>query len=665
MSATRTTIAILATVLIASCKGSGKDETDAGDATEEDVAAEDAEDLDVAEEIELPCNPGPTWAPGTKAFEEATSAWNLWGVQGVVMSVTDIDGDGWADVLVRRSAEVEDFSGDVVRNKWVLRNTGTGSFEDVTQISGVLQGRVTADANYGRPGATWSSGDVDNDGDLDIFVGANRESVEQLETTEVMLNNGDGTFSLGPEDSDARCVDIACAPMGGTFVDFDRDGNLDLWVVHHQTSAGYPLQDHLLKGDGTGMFTDVTFDRGLGTIGWSSVTALNEARAHSWGWAAAACDLSGDGIPELLASSYGRAPNHLWRGVDSGGTVTYENASISSGYAFDENQDWCSDLNAQCYCEDNPTEEDCDLCPTPADYTICERLFAGFGGMYRWDHAYGRDPFRLGGNSGTTVCADVDNDGDMDLLTHEIVHWDVGPPSDPAELLVNTGVPEVVFDRPGNDVTGIVRVDLTSYWNHGDMTGAVFDFDNDGWQDVYIGASDYPDNWALLFHQDEALSFSLVDTDDYFLHYRAQGNVVADFDRDGDLDLIVGHSRMRCDIEPEECQPDSQIHIFLNQTGAGTNWLQIHLEGAAGTNRAAIGARVQVTAGGVTQTQEVDGGHGQGGLQRDLVLHFGLGEACEAEVSIRWPNAALTTQTLSLHGNARYHVLQGEDAVIE
>ncbi|MEQ9318919.1 MAG: ASPIC/UnbV domain-containing protein, partial [Polyangiaceae bacterium] len=79
-----------------------------------------------------------------------------------------------------------------------------------------------------------------------------------------------------------------------------------------------------------------------------------------------------------------------------------------------------------------------------------------------------------------------------------------------------------------------------------------------------------------------------------------------------------------------------------------------------GTNRAAIGARVTVAGeDGVVQTQEVDGGHGHYGAQKDLTLHFGLGEACRAEVTVRWPNASLTTQTFELVSGYRYELVQG------
>ncbi|MBW2263756.1 MAG: CRTAC1 family protein, partial [Deltaproteobacteria bacterium] len=597
---------------------------------------EDADDViddgeDIIEDADVPeftptCNAGTRWTAGT-SFQDVTMEWGLIGVVGTSINVADIDGDGWPDVLVRNGAGPDNFRVEAERRRWLLRNTGEGSLEDVTQDSGLLASRTDPSPDVGRVGDIMASGDVDNDGDLDVFVGAGKLTMEG-ETSELMLNNGDGTYSLGPAESHARFETIQSKPLGATFVDFDRDGFLDLWVTHNDN--------------------------------WSSIDSINRAEAHSWAWSSLACDLNDDGMPELLASSYGRAPNHLWRATATG----YVNESVASGYAFDHRDDWGLDLNAQCFCEDNPTEEDCDTAPTPADYSVCTALFAGFGGAYRWDHGYGREPYRLGGNSGTTVCADVDNDGDFDLLTGEIVHWDVGPPSDPTELMINTGDPLVRFDRPGNDVTGLVR-DHPPNWNDGDMKNAILDFDSDGWPDVYIGSSDYPGCKALLFHQSSPLSFELLPVEDYFMAYRAHGVAIADFDRDGDLDMMIGHSRMRCSgYGSIECNETSQVRLLLNTMGDESNWIQLRLEGVE-ANRSAIGARVEVTAGGVTQTQQVDGGHGQGGIQHDLTLHFGLGAECEADVTIRWPDSDLTTQTFHVFSSARYHVLQGGDPVYE
>ena len=70
------------------------------------------------------------------------------------------------------------------------------------------------------------------------------------------------------------------------------------------------------------------------------------------------------------------------------------------------------------------------------------------------------------------------------------------------------------------------------------------------------------------------------------------------------------------------CWDPPTTRIYENLVGNNQNWIQLSLEGAPGTNRAAIGARVSVTAGGVTQTQEIGGGRGRYSTQADMTLHF-------------------------------------------
>ena len=156
-----------------------------------------------------------------------------------------------------------------------------------------------------------------------------------------------------------------------------------------------------------------------------------------------------------------------------------------------------------------------------------------------WGHDQDRNAFRLGGNSGASSAGDIDNDGDLDLFTGEIKHWWAGAGSDGSELLINDGG---VFTRPGNEATGLGVVHDTRTWDEGHMTNALFDFDNDGRLDVYIGASDYPGNLGHLFHQNAAGTFDELTTGEFFEHFRSHGVVVADFDRDGDPDIVATSS---------------------------------------------------------------------------------------------------------------------------
>jgi hypothetical protein len=621
------------------------------------------------------CTDGTVFSPGTKVFHEATSEWGLQGVEGVRLDAVDFDGDGWTDLMVRRGGSTADQFVDPPpccptnscaegtncqpRQSWLLRNTGQGRFEDVTESSGALTARYGTDPKTGRPGSVWAFADVDNDGDLDLYTGLDdSKDAPQTETSEIMLNDGDGTFSLGPEASALR-IETADVPAAGVFVDYDRDGLVDLWVPQNSYNS-MPLQDRLYRGDGTGAFAEVTEAVGLKTKPWSSIDDLNQALAHTNGWSGLACDLDGDGNPELLSASYGRAPNHLWRATGPAGGFGYVNHSIASGYAFDQRTDWTDNESARCWCKLHPDAEDCEGVPPPEHIKCTVDADA-----FRWDHDFDREPFRLGGNSAATICGDVDNDGDMDLLTTEIVHWDVGKSSDPSELLMNSGSGDLVFERPGNETTGLTRVHDSLDWNDGDMTGALFDFDNDGWLDVYIGSSDYPGAIGLLFHNLTGDKFAPVSIEDGIDHHRSHGIAVADFDRDGDLDVAVGHSLARCG-GAQDCYPTSQVRLFINDLGQGGNWVQLRLEGAAGTNRAAIGARASVsTADSVVRTAEVGGGHGHFGAQQDLVLHFGLGASCEADVTVRWPNGALDTQSFHVVSGYRYHVVQGQEPAAE
>jgi hypothetical protein len=445
---------------------------------------------------------------------------------------------------------------------------------------------------------------------------------------------------------------------GASFVDFDRDGKIDLWVAQYgYTSAATGnytlLPSRLYKGDGTGQFFDVTSTVGLMTEDWNSIPDINAGLGHARGWSALACDLNGDGVTELLAASYGRAPNLLFQGaLDPTVGARFTNRSVASGYAYDSEQDWTDNQFARCYCQANRSADGC--ANVPPSVLDCSQGI-------NWDHSVDREPFRLGGNSATTVCADLDNDGKMDLLTTEIAHWWAGANSDPGEILLNAGGDQVQFSRPGRTTTGLDQGHPPYNWDEGWMTAAVFDFDNDGWPDLYIGASDYPGNHGLLYHQASPLHFEAVPIAQGIDHHRSHGIAVADFDHDGDLDVMVGHSLFRCDpTAPDDCYATGQVRFFENVIGDGGNWVELELVGGPSTNRSAIGARVTLTAGALTQTRDVGGGHGHYGIQHDLALHFGLGAACNAQVTIRWPDQALSTQSFDLVSGYRFRVVQGQ-----
>jgi hypothetical protein len=685
MNRTGFSLAIAGALAIAACSGGTGQQSQEVEAVEEIGLTEVAEVTDVPEitpEVEPPdtvgegpgelqesaeaetglpppiCHAGTAWAPGTQAFRDATADWGLEGIGalGIRVSAVDFDHDGWPDLMVRlNGTEGDDFQAGGKRYSWLLRNTGAGKFEDVTQASGIRRLRDDANPRLGRPGEIFAFGDVNNDGFLDAYTGLPSGGASG-QTSEVLLNQGDGTFALGPAESAIRYpAPLKESPAGASFLDFDRDGKLDLWVVQYTIDSD-PVNAHLYQGDGAGGFVEVTGLHGLNTQPWFSLSSINKGLAHSIGWAAAACDLNNDGWPELMASSYGRAPNLLFQGSGGDNSYKFTNRAVASGYAFDERQDWSDNESARCWCKLHPADVDCEGVPPP-QYIAC----SSDADAFRWDHQYDREPFRLGGNSAATFCADVDNDGWLDLFTSEIVHWDVGSSSDPAELLLNTREADVRFTRPGNDVTGLSRTHAKVDWNEGIMSGTTLDFDNDGWLDLYWGNSDYPGTWGLLYRQDAPGHFQAVPIQDGVDMHRSHGVAVADFNRDGALDLVSGHSFARCDAE---CYPTQQVRLFEGVLGKEGNYLQLTLKGGPGTNRAAIGARVTAKAGDLTMTREVGGGYGHYGAQDDLTLHFGLGAACQAEITVRWPDAALSVESFTLPAGYRFSKEQGQPPVV-
>jgi len=579
------------------------------------------------------------------------------GVVGIRVSTADINGDLYPDLLTRGMGLVgkrEDFAVGT-RQTFVLRNDlkANGTFADVTEQSGLLQ---TRDGQNGRQAQVLVLGDADNDGDDDAFAGLYLGSPDQDkfagDSSELMLADGAGKFALTEASPWAQSA-LRGGLTAASWVDYDRDGKLDLWLGYN-AFGGASLPDRLLRGNGDGTFADVTAQEGLLTKS-RTLANLRAGTAHYSTWGTAACDLDNNGEAELLSVSYGRYFNAAWFPGFLEGSSRYTNLNFATHLAQDSNNDWCSNWNAQCYCADNPTAEDCEQCGAPE--VNCKQLKAAFGGTYRWNHSTDREAWRLGGNTGTIVCADLDADGDLDLVESTIVHPDVGPSSDPSRIVRNDGgsPPDFVHLLVSDSGVGHSGEDDT-----GDITAAVLDFDNDGRLDILLVGSEYPGTRAKLYHQLPDGKFADVTEAVGLDHPHASGAAVADFDRDGDLDIAMGHSRSRCSSSPKECWPTEEVHFWRNDVGNQRNWLQLKLIGTGGSNRSAIGARVTVQTAQRTQTFEVSGGHGHFGVQHDLVVHAGLGDACEATVTVRWPDAAGSTQTWRL-GAGRLHVLtQGE-----
>jgi hypothetical protein len=211
------------------------------------------------------------------------------------------------------------------------------------------------------------------------------------------------------------------------------------------------------------------------------------------------------------------------------------------------------------------------------------------------------------------VAGDVDGDGRLDLLI---------PDLDYGSLLMNKGSYFVdAIDQSG------LAVMTGQYTGWG---GVLFDYDNDGWPDVFIATGnahhEYPEDPVLARNAGGGAFKDVAgESGDYFQKkYVSRGATWADFDNDGNVDLLV------VDL-------NGPPHLLHNTGGTGNHWLKVDAR-ITGGKRTAIGARVTVTTGERRQIQDVIGVNGYLS-QGDTRTHFGLGPASKADrVEIRWPD---------------------------
>ena len=383
----------------------------------------------------------------------------------------DFDGDGWIDLFVARL----DNSDILFRNRG---NDPLGShlgFEDVSEAAG-----LTAVRNSN--GAAW--GDIDNDGDLDLYlttVGADYRFF-------LYVNNGDGTFS---EDAIARGADLSGPELhfgyGATFGDYDRDGFLDMhiteWVRHDiDVPAGTAVNTRLLHNNGRsapGYFTDLTDQAGVNMDYLPS--------SHSWegafGFSSRFVDFDGDSWQDLLIVADFTQSRIFWNNGDGtflDGTFdailsigTSEMGSAVGDFDFDGDLDlFVTDMN------------------TPE---TGNRLYRYDGDRYFTDVA---EDLGVNGGGWDWGCAfiDYDNDGDLDIIVTN--GMEEISPFDSSKLWRNDGL------EPGGSHRGFTDVSLDAgIVDDGISTGLLtFDYDRDGDVDVFLVGN--RQNSPILYRND-------------------------------------------------------------------------------------------------------------------------------------------------------------------
>ncbi|MFO0722200.1 MAG: CRTAC1 family protein [Myxococcota bacterium] len=617
------------------------------------------------------CSPHAAQAP---QFVDNTGAWGLVGVDMSSFYAADLDLDGYPDLIVLSGAQnereriptqdEEGFhnmpDGSFHRDVGVLMNRpnpgGGRRFVDETAESKLFEVRGGSTLEY-RMTQIAAVADVNNDGFPDVYAGVvldatntDQTSTFNQDRSEILLNDGHGHFSLAPRSDLSRMME----PQNyqAVFTDVDNDGRIDLFLTYWYSSPGrteFGSQAQLFLGNGDGTFSSVTDEVGLTTDPprTSALLAGTNARPS---FGAMACDLDGDGYPELMISSYGGQSNMLYANNGSG---RFTRRIERGGFDGDLDTNYSTNQYYACYCSVHRGDAYCAdarppmvVCPSPAD-------------AY-WRPGLDDSPALLNGNNFSAACRDMNGDGKPDIFQGTIRHWWAGNSTDPPQLMLNqTSTAGISLRRVPPSASGIVFPHLDpNGWNEGIQQATLVDLNNDGFPDVLTGGSDYAYQYGHVFEQqpdgtyvDRAqawgLNFPCVD-----------GLAVADFDRDGDLDVVVRASLFRDCAAPGWASiggvdpgfsgyHTTEMHLFTNDAPAQGRWIALRLVGDGSANTMGIGARVRLTAGGLTQTQEVLGAHGIGSESDDPgVLFFGLGDCGEvASLEVRWPNRDQTTET--------------------
>lgn len=507
---------------------------------------------------------------------------------GAGVSIGDINNDGLPDILM---------TGNMVSNKLYL-NKGNLQFEDITKEAGLI-------SKHWSTGATMA--DVNQDGYLDIYICNSGYKLDpNTRPNQFYINNGDLTFT---ESAKQYGIQDNNSSTQSAFLDYDSDGDLDLYVMNHSTYYEMSLKDvfaliedekelnkvssHLYRNNGDGSFSDVTDEAGL----------LN----YGFGLGLVVSDINSDGLPDIYVTNDYDVPDFMYINQGDGtfkDKIKKRTKHISwFGMGCD-----IADINNDGAMEIGVVDM------TPNDHFRSKTLMKSMNtdlakflvsGMKR-QHQYMFNSLQLNnGNdyfsdialmadvaktdwSWSALFSDLDNDGYKDYF-------------------VTNGFRKYFSD---NDFQGRLDKMLNSKTpvSRPEMDALI-----DGMPDVKIP--------NVLFRNNGDLTFNDISTDaglDFGTY--SNGASIADLDGDGDLDIVVNNI-------------DQKMLLYRNNSESlnGNNYLQIKLNGQS------LNAKVTLHYGdGEIQVQELTATRG---FQSSVphTLHFGLKDHTTVDqVEIEW-----------------------------
>ncbi len=484
---------------------------------------------------------------------------------------------------------------------------GTATFVDRTTESGFGGIRLAPDLPLAQAfkiigGA--AAGDVDNDGDIDLFVVSEGRRTDE---NTLYVNQGDGTFSRTSPTADTPLYE-----SGPLFVDYDGDGLLDIimgGVRIVEDGGNYPLDPdqpaavRVYHNIGGLNFVDVTSTAGL--------TLSLELNTYS----ISAADINGDQRLDLFLShwrsSFFGGGGFLWRN-DGAGVFT----DISTQAGLDNLQSsWTFAANF------SDIDGDADLDLLVASDFRTSMVFLNSGGVFsRSTGSILTDQNGMGAAVG-----DYDGDGDMD--------WFVSSIFDPAYGLSGNRLYQNDGSGTFTDVSPSAGV-REGFFGWGSCFA---DFDNDGWLDLFhvngwqLEGAEWLADPSVLFMSngngtftEASLGNGLVDNG------QGRGVVCFDADRDGDIDIFVANN-------------GEAPSFYVNQLDQ-SNYLGVVLKGPS-PNTQGIGALITITPSiGGTLVREIRAGSNF--LSQDPAeAHFGLGAATSVDLSVRWPDGMVSTES--------------------